>query len=78
MIVTTVSGSKYQIGLDTKTWKRIATGPESGHIRTDSGTFHGVPKPRIGQRLTLIGPPLNPKADARIIQTSPVIHIEEQ
>lgn len=77
MIVTTRSGTRYRIDLEAKTWERLSSTPESGHLRTESGTFVDIQGPDLGRGMTITCPPLTPRAYVRVIYTTPVVAVEE-
>lgn len=78
MIITTKSGTKYRIDLEAKTWERLFKTEESGHLRTESGTFTDIQGPDLGRGLTITCPPLTPRAYVRVIYTTPVVMVEDE
>lgn len=77
MIVTTETGTKYRVDRDTKTWERVHYSDESGPLKTKLGTYLEI-RLVVGDPMELLCPPLDPKAQARYISTSPVVSVEEE
>jgi hypothetical protein len=71
----TETGSTYVIDPDALTWSRTPT-LASGIIRTEGGQVTSVQIPGVGQRAVIVGPPVRPGSDLRVIITSPVVAIE--
>lgn len=77
MIITTETGSRYHIGVLSKTWTRLSFTEDSGPLRTPGGEFLELLGPiRIGEPVRMICPSINPPYQ-RYIQTSPVTSMEE-
>ncbi len=76
MIITTESGSKYHIGVLSKTWTRLEFTPDSGPLRSAGGEFDYLGPVEVGMPLVMFCPPINPP-HRRMIITSPVIQIDE-
>jgi hypothetical protein len=57
---------------------RVTIGEKAGPMRTEGTTclFEGVPT--VGERFTVIGPPINDHSSARMVSTSPVAEIIEE
>lgn len=77
MIYTTVDGTKFEIDLEAKTWKRIDKTGDYGNLRTEEGTFTSVLGDGVGSSLQLLCPPFKEGTFARMIMTQPIKTIEE-
>ena len=77
--ITTESGSVYIIDLVGKTWERIESSPESGKIRTQSGTIQNTTplKIEVGHSIQILTDKINPHAQYRLLATSLVKSIED-
>jgi hypothetical protein len=69
--VTTESGAVYLIDEVNKRWSS-----SSKKTRDPGGVLEFYNEPRIGWPLVIIGPPLDPKMNKRVVKTSPVVAIE--
>jgi hypothetical protein len=77
-IITTESGSIYEIDTDLMTWIRLQMSKQSGYIRSKSGTFLELKTLGIGKRMTIVCPPFIEGMSGRLIITSPLTKIEEK
>lgn len=77
--VTTENHSLYRLDKEAMTWERAIAGPPNKYfpVRTASGKLLQWPTIKLGQPMQMIGPPLNPLASIRVLETSRVIQIEE-
>jgi hypothetical protein len=77
--VTTESGSVYLIDFEAKTWERVSSSPESGKIRTNSGTIQNTNplKIEVGRPIEILTDRINPLAHYRLLATSIVMAIED-
>lgn len=77
--VKTENGSLYRLDSIAMTWERLVAGPPNKYIpvRTRSGKLTKWPRIKLNEPMVMVGPPLNPAADIRVIETSRVIEIEE-
>lgn len=76
--IETLAGSTYVLDIENKSWKRIRKAEASGVLRTEDGVFENDPKydfTIIGDRLTLVCPPIVEGTTKRLISTSPVTNI---
>lgn len=79
MIVATTN-SVYVIDTENKTWARTENNGDHGPnpLRTESGEYILIPfTPKVGERLVLICPAINPKALYREISTSEIVRITD-
>ncbi len=80
LIVKTETGSEYHVIESSMTWERVEQPTVENPfvpLRTLSGSLKQWPKVVVGQPMNLFGPPLTPGTDFRLIQTSPVLSVEE-
>jgi len=70
VIITTESGSRYEINDENKSWARLAIGDPKHTTRTSSGTFVLRSDIIFGEPFHLYGVGL--EAGIRFIQTTPV------
>ncbi len=75
-LVHTVSGSRYLIDYDNRTWKRFK-GEEANEIRSDGGEFLDIGPLEVGQRLAMLCPPYNERTGSRAIISSEIVSVEE-
>jgi hypothetical protein len=71
----TETGSTYMIDMHALTWSRTPS-LASGILRTGSGQVDSVQIPGIREPAVIVGPPVNPDPDFRVIITSSVVAIE--
>ena len=77
MLITTETGSIYDLDLENKIWNRVKTTTESGHVRTTSGEFYEVGSIEVGEPVSFVCPPIREGSSFRYIKTSKVVKIEE-
>lgn len=73
--VTTSNGSVYTLDTLGMRWKQVESTQLSGILRTPDGDYEDVVLV-VGKPMVLIGPPLDPTKDKRMIETSPVVKVE--
>jgi hypothetical protein len=73
MTITTETGSVYRLDRDKMTWERQQIpriDDKNFPLRTVSGKLHEWPDVELSQPLVMMGPPIDSKADYRIVRTS--------
>lgn len=70
VIITTESGSRYEINDENKSWARLAIGDPAHTTRTSAGTFVTRSEITVGIPFKMWGPGL--EVGIRFIQTTPV------
>lgn len=71
----TESGSLYELDHDARTWRRLRHADDSTAVRTPDGSFTQASPVIVGRSVHIVGAPLDPAADLRLITTSPVTRI---
>ena len=76
----TETGSIYIIDTELKTWRKERMPLYEGAmpLRSQSGVYTQIGEIVIGFPITMIGKPLDKRADFRMIETSYVIKLEEE
>lgn len=67
--------STYVLDDEEMTWERVKVSGQSGYLRTDGGQLTTFPKIKVGEPLTMLGPPIVEDATARLIYTTPVTKV---
>ena len=70
VIITTESGSRYEINDENKSWERLSIGNDQYTTRTATGKFNIRSEIVVGQPFTMLGDGL--VEGIRFIQTTPV------
>lgn len=73
--IATTGGSVYHVCFRSHTWARVSHAPHSSGMRNEHGTFRRIGDLLIGRSMLLICPPLDPRCDIRIIETTPIREI---
>lgn len=75
----TETGSIYVIDTELKTWKKERMPLIEGAmpLRSQSGVYTEIDEIVIGKPITMLGKPLDKRADFRAIQTSYVVKLEK-
>ena len=76
ILITTETGSKYLLDMENKTWERVHSTLESGHLRTTKASF--LSAEYDSGHLILVCLPINDTSAFRYIQTSRILKIEEE
>ena len=63
--------------MSTGTLTRLSATEESGPMRTDSTVCIFESRPMVGERFSVVGPPINDHSSARAVITSIVAEIKE-
>ena len=56
---------------------RLVKGEEAGATRTDGILGYFDFEPEVGRNFSIVGEPIDPKADGRLWSTSPVVTVEK-
>ena len=73
--IKTETGSHYKLNWPPKRWWR-APNPASSDVRTSTGEIWKLYPVTVGNPMVIVGPPIVPGMDGRIIQTAIVESIE--
>jgi hypothetical protein len=75
--VKTKTGSTYLIDPVNVQWQRVEVGENSTHtVRSAGGKLYFLPRLEVGEKLTMVCPPMKQGSDTRVIKTSEIAEID--